>query len=108
MRHLLVPFPDDPPGFSPRQLARAKRAQTSAELELFRYQLAARVRSEMDRIDSEAIADAVRVALQEELSFLSDMLARAGTSQTALELVSRKLDFLSQSNSRRLARRFGG
>jgi hypothetical protein len=104
----LVPSPNDPPGLTSRQLAKAQRLQSDTQLDLFRYQLGARLRSEMDRADSEAIADAVRVALQEELSLLSDMLARAGTSQTALELLSRKLEILSSANNRRLARRFGG
>jgi hypothetical protein len=108
MSRLPIPLPDDPPSFTPRQLAKAKRAQTDTEIDLFRYQLQARLRAEIDRIDSEAIADAARAALQEELSLLADGLARAGNSQAALEILSRKLEIVSSANNRRLARRFAG
>lgn len=108
MSRLPAPLHEEPGALSPRQAAKARREQTDTELELFRYSLQARLRAEIDRVDSEAIADAARAALQEELAFLSDGLARAGASQTALELVSRKLDLLSNANNRRLARRFGG
>lgn len=102
-----VPHNDPTSGLSPRKLARVQRAHEDAELDLFHYSVQVRLRAECDRVDSEAIADAARAALREELSFLSEGLARAGNSQAALELVARKLDFLGNGNNRRLTRRFG-
>lgn len=107
MPQLPVPLSDGAQNLSPRQVMKAQRAQASTELELFAYSLQARLRAEVDRVDSEALSDATRAALQEELDFLKDGLAQARTSATALELVSRKLDLLANANTRRLVRRFG-
>ncbi len=106
----LLPAPlDDETGWlTTRQLAKARRAQAGAELELFRYGLAARTRAEADRLDSQAVADASRTALELEIDLLDYGLARAGQSAAKLELVSRKVELLANANSRRIARRFGG
>ena len=99
---------DDGSGLTPRQLARAGRAQRSTELQIFEHGLAARYKAEVDRIDSQALADAARAALEEEFVLLDYGMARAGTSAARLELVSRKLNILSGTNNARLSRRFGG
>ena len=107
MSFLPVPA-DDGSGLTPRQLARAKRAQAGAELELFRYGLMACTRAEMDRLDSQAIADASRAALEEEMDLLDYGLARAGTSAAKIELVARHVNRLATIDDRRITRRFGG
>jgi hypothetical protein len=99
---------DDGDSLSPRQLAQARRAQASTELTLFRYNLEARTRAEVDRIDSQALGDAARAALEEEFETLDWGLERANGSATKLELVHRKLEMQSAINNRRTARRFGG
>jgi hypothetical protein len=105
----LLPAPlDDDPRASTRQLAQARRAQARSELELFRYSLGARARAEIDRMDSQAAADALRVALDEELDTLEYGLARAGQSVVKTELVARKVEMLANTNNHRFMRRFGG
>lgn len=97
----------DDTGLTARQLDQVRRAQASSELEVFRYGLGARARAEMDRIDSQAVADATRAALDEELALIDYGLARAGQSQAKAELVARHVQRLSDINDRRLTRRFG-
>jgi hypothetical protein len=105
----LLPAPlDDDIGPTPRQSAKARRAQASTELELFRYGLTARARAEIDRLDSQALADASRASLEEELDTLDYGLARAGTSAAKVELVARHVQRMATINDRRITRRFGG
>lgn len=92
----------------PRQAAAAARAQRSTELQVFRHGLHARLQAECDRIDSQAAADAMRSALDEELDLLDYGLTRARGSAAKAELVARKVEMLSASNNRRITRRFGG
>lgn len=104
-----LPAPlDDDTGLSPRQMAKARHAQASTELRLFSYALAARVRAEIDRLDSQAIGDASRAALDEEVDLLDYGLARAGGSAAKTELVARHVERLAAINDRRITRRFGG
>lgn len=93
---------------NPRQMQAAARAQRSTELAVFRHSLDARLRSECDRIDSQAAADAMRAALDEELDLLDYGLSRANGSAAKAELVARKVEMLSSSNNSRINRRFGG
>ena len=95
-------------GACSRELAKARRAQASSELELFRYGLVARTRAEMDRIDSQAVADASRTALEEEMDLLDYGMARAGTSAAKLDLVARHVNRMAIIDDRRITRRFGG
>ena len=95
-------------GLSARQLASARRAQASTELTLFRYGLEARTRAEVDRLDSEAIADASRAALNEEVDLLDYGLAKAGGSAAKAALVARHVERMATINDRRITRRFGG
>ena len=104
---LLPAVRDDGVGLTPRQLARATRAQRSTELQIFEHGLAARYKAEADRIDSQALSDAARAALEEELDLLDYGLSRANGSAARLELVSRKVNILSTANNSRLIRRFG-
>jgi hypothetical protein len=92
---------------SPYQMKRAGRVKAKTELAVFRHALAARAQSEMDRLDSQAVADASRTALEEELDLLDYGLARAGQSAAKVELVARHVEQLAAINNRRIARRFG-
>jgi hypothetical protein len=93
--------------FPPRMLARATRAQHGTELAVFRHALKARYVAECERIDTQALSDVVKTALEEELGLMDWGLERAGGSVAKAELVSRKLSMLSNINSDRIARRFG-
>jgi hypothetical protein len=105
----LVPLDNAPLSWrTKRQLARAHSAQLSTNLAVFRHGLEASARAEMDAQDSQAIADAARTALDEELALLRDGLNQAGQSAAAVELVSRKVELVANTNDRRLARRFRG
>ena len=97
----------DDDGLPGRYLARARRTQLAAELQVFQHDVQAAALSTIDQIDAQSIADAARCSLEEELRLLEEGLARAGTSKAALELVARKVNILSTSYDRRLNRRFG-
>jgi hypothetical protein len=98
---------DAPSGLTSRQLVKASQVQANTELEIHRHFLRARALAEMDQIDSQATADALRAGLDEELSLLRDGLAQAGQSVAAVEIVARKVELLSGTNNRRFVRRFG-
>jgi hypothetical protein len=89
-------------------VARAARALQSTELAIYEYGLDARRQAECDRIDSQAISDVTRTALEEEMNVLDWGLERAGGSQAKRELVSRMVAQQSAIDIRRIARRFGG
>jgi hypothetical protein len=95
-------------GLTRRQLEQARRVQADVELALHRHELQARMRAEFDRHDSQALGDASRNSLQEELDLLDYGLARAGVSAAKLELVHRTVDRMSRLNNARMLRRFGG
>ncbi|HUE27654.1 MAG TPA: hypothetical protein VMP89_12845 [Solirubrobacteraceae bacterium] len=61
----------------------------------------------MDRQDSEAIADALRTAYEEEALFYQDGIATANGSAVLVELLTRKLSLMTTVNNRRANRRFG-
>jgi hypothetical protein len=92
---------------SSRALARATRATEQTELSIYKYHLDARRRAECDRIDSQAIADVTRSALEEEMSVLDSCMARAGDSPAKRELVARMVALQSDIDIRRISRRFG-
>ena len=91
-----------------RTVVKATRAAEKTSLAIYEAELAARFRSEVDQIDSRAIADAVKGALDEEMCVLDEALAAAGDSLAKRELISRKLEIMSRINSQRIARRFEG
>jgi hypothetical protein len=98
----------DEVGLSSRQVAAARRSEASQALEVHRYSLGARARAEIDMIDSQAVADASRTALDEEVGLLEYGLARAGGSAAKTELVARHVERMAAINDRRITRRFGG
>ena len=91
-----------------RQLTQAVEAQRKTELAIFEHNLQARYLAECDRIDSAAIADVAKTALEEELGVLDFGLDLAGDSLAKKELVSRLVSLQSKIDSARIARRFGG
>jgi hypothetical protein len=104
-----LPAPiDDGSGVTARQLSRAKKLQADTELTIFRYSLEARTRAEVDRIDSQAIGDASRAALDEEMDLLDYGMSRVNGSATKVELLQRHVERMSRINNARLSRRFGG
>ena len=107
MSQSLVPFDDGSGWRTNRQLARARREQLSIDLVVFRHGLDARKKAEEDRQDSQALGDAMRTSLDEELGLLREGLALAGPSAAAIELVARKVETTANINNRRVVRRFG-
>lgn len=106
MSNLPVRLPDAR-GYS-RQLARATKAQEQTELAIFQHSLESRYLAEIDAIDSQAIADVAKTALEEELSVLDWGLEQAAGSAAKAELVSRLVSLQSKIDAGRIARRFGG
>jgi hypothetical protein len=99
---------DQPDRLSARQAAKACRAQESTELAVYRHALRSQAEAEIDRLDSQATADATRTALEEELDLFDYGMSRVGQSATKAELVARHVERLSAINNSRLTRRFGG
>jgi hypothetical protein len=99
---------DDSGGLSSRQLAAARRAQASAELEVFRYGLRARALAQIDQLDSQANGDASRAALEAEIELMDYGVAQTGQSAAKAALVARHVERTAAINDRRIARRFGG
>ncbi len=104
----LLPAPfNDETGLSPRQIVKARRAQASTELAVFRYAVQTRAQAEEDRLDSQAVGDASQAALDVEMELLDYGLARAGASAAKIELVARHVQRMAAINDRRISRRFG-
>lgn len=95
-------------GRSPRSVVRATRATERTELAIYEAELQARFKAEVDQIDSRAIADAVKGALDEEMRVLDEALEQAGDSLAKRELVSRMVAIQSRIDSQRITRRFEG
>jgi hypothetical protein len=91
-----------------RQLVRAAKAQERTELAIYEHNLASRYLAECDRVDSQAIADVTKTALDEEMEVLDWGLQRAGGSAAKAQLVAEKVAMQSRIDSARIARRFGG
>jgi len=108
MSLLPAPLDDDMGGLSARQLIKARRAQASSELEVFRFGLGVRARAQIDQLDTQAVADASRAALEAECDLLDYGLARAGQSAAKAALVARHVERIATINDRRITRRFGG
>lgn len=98
----------DDGGLSARQVEKARRMQASTELEVFRHMLDARALADIDALDSQALADASRAALDEEIGLMDYGLARAGQSPAKAALVAQHVERLARINNRRITRRFGG
>ncbi len=93
--------------FPDRHLNRAVRLQRRAELAILKHSLKARYEAEVTRLDTQALSDVVKTALEEELGLMEWGLDRAGGSPARAELVARKLTMFSNINSERILRRFG-
>lgn len=91
-----------------RRVERAARAQEKTELAIYEHHLAARYLTEIDRIDSAAIGDVTKSALDEELRTLDYGLELSAGSPAKAELVSRLVGLQSKIDGARIARRFGG
>ena len=94
------------PSILPAITAKASRAHQRAMLEVFQYELDRHVRAQKDQIDTQALGDALRCALNEEMDFLDDGLDRANGSQAKLEILAPKLALYSRKNNARIERRF--
>jgi hypothetical protein len=99
---------DDLTALSRRQIAQARQAEAANALEVFRYSLGARARGQIDMHDSQALADATRAAVSEEMDLLDYGLSRAGGSAAKVEITARAAQRMATINDRRLMRRFGG
>lgn len=106
MSFLPVPINDDG-GLTPRQMRKAQRIHAGASLAVFQHAVGAQSIADMDRADSQAIGDASRTALDEELDLLDYGLARAGRSAAKTELVARHVERMAAINDRRITKRFG-
>lgn len=95
-------------GRTPRSVVKATRATEKTEMAVYEHHLQARYLAECDRIDSQAIADVTKGALEEELAVLDWGLAEAAGSAAKAELVSRLVGQQSRIDAARIGRRFGG
>lgn len=103
-----LPVPtDDDSGLNRRQVVQARKAEAATALELHRYGLAARFRAQVDIYDSQALADANRAAVSEEMDLVDYGLSRAGTSAAKVEMTARAAQRMATINDRRIMRRFG-
>lgn len=90
-----------------KQVVRAVEKQRQQELAVFEHHLDAIFLAEIDRLDTQALSDAVKTSLEEEIGVLDWGLERAAGSAAKAELVSRRVAMQSNINSARIARRFG-
>jgi riboflavin biosynthesis pyrimidine reductase len=99
--------PADNPELTVRYSRQASSRERRAALEIHSRSLQTAVATEIDRMDSQAIADVITTATEEEVRFLKYGLALADGSAAATELIVRKANLMSNLNNRRIARRFG-
>jgi hypothetical protein len=96
-------------GITPsRQLVRAANARQRTELAIYEHALAARYLAECDCIDSQAVADATKAALDEEIRNLDWGMERSAGSPAKAELVARMVAMQSRIDTARISRHFGG
>jgi hypothetical protein len=89
------------------EIQQGVRAQRRAEAMVLRHGLAARVQAEVDQIDSQALGDALKASLDEEVGLLDYGMRLANGNQAAAELAARKVGMQSAVNNQRIMRRFG-
>jgi hypothetical protein len=93
---------------SPRLPSRkASRAVAKSHMRVFHHELEVWAMLEEERQESEAVADASRTSLEQELRLLREGLALAGQSAAALNLVSRRVELQANIDTRRITRRWG-
>jgi predicted DNA-binding protein YlxM (UPF0122 family) len=103
MSELPIPWQGGRPS---RSLARATKATAKTELAIYEAELSARFHAEVDQIESRAIGDAVKGALEEEMRVYDEALELARDSLAKRELVGRLVAIQSRVDSNRIARRF--
>lgn len=91
-----------------RSVTTAAHALEKTTEAVYRHQLAADYLRECDQIDTDAITDVVRHALEAEMRLSDEGMALAGDSATKRQLLAEKLEILARSNSARISRTFGG
>jgi hypothetical protein len=104
----LVPRDSVAGGLTRRQLEQARKVEADTALELHRYKHGAHFRAQIDIYDSEALADANRAAVCEEMDLVDYGLSRAGMSAAKIEMTARAAQRMARINDRRIMRRFGG
>lgn len=92
---------------TPYLVSKAARLQRRVEFQVFRHGLLAAARAECDRQDGQAVADAVRASLDEELNLLDWGMWKADGSAAKAELVARRVNQLAGINDTRLTRTYG-
>ena len=90
-----------------RQIDKAVELQQGVELAIYEHGLLARYQAECDRQDADAAKDAAEHSLKGELELSDFGIRQAAGSQVGIELVARKVEFLSDCNNARLRRVFG-
>lgn len=95
-------------GFASRTLGKATRMEETTGLAVLRHTLQADAMAQMEMADSEAAESAAGFALKGEIKLLKDGLEEADGMVSAVELVARKTNLLSDANNQRFVRRFGG
>ncbi len=94
------------PARSSRIPNRTERAVRRVEAEIVEAGLTAWADAEIDRMESFALQEAISTATEVEFDFYDRFKHAAGNSAVKHELLSRKLEILSNTNSRRISRRF--
>jgi hypothetical protein len=90
-----------------RHVGRAVRAQRDSEMTVYKYGLRAREHAEMSRLDTQALSDVVKCALEEELNLMAWGMSETEGSLARAEVVARKLALFTDINTERIQRRFG-
>ena len=91
---------------SSRYLDQVSRTQQDVELAIFVRAVLARYRADTDRLDSQALADALQAALEDAVGLLEHGLKLAAGNPYAVDLVTEAVELLSAMNRQRIVRRF--
>lgn len=86
---------------------RVAREQRQAGATITRHAIRESMLAEIDRIDSQALGDALKASLDEEVALLDYGQQLAGDNPSAAVLVLRKVQLASAVNNRRIQSRFG-
>lgn len=98
---------DSQTGMNRRQIAEAQKAEAATMLELHRYMLGAQFRAQISIYDTQALGDANRAAVSEEIELLEYGLRRAGSLGAGVEIVARASQRMALLTDRQIIRRFG-
>lgn len=95
-------------GSPSRQLVRAAQAAEKTDLAVYSHFLTTEFSRQCEAIDREVLAEVIKESLVTELKTYDEVMDRVGNSAAKAQLVADKIGLLSQANSARIARRFGG